>query len=110
MDIERFIRDSLESMPVPEALTNRVRATVLRHRIARYGALTAVTAFLIVAAVFLLQPGAPHPTMPEPKIAFVFSLEEPAPKAIWLQEICFTAELDGEGDRMVFHLGDPTDD
>ena len=96
MDLERFIRDNLESMPVPEALTSRVRATVLRHRIVRYGALAAASAFLIVAAVFSLQPEPPHPTTPEPKIAFDVSLAEPALEAMWLQEIRFTAELDAD--------------
>jgi hypothetical protein len=105
MDLERYIRESLESVPVPEALTNRIHAAVLRRRITHYGALAVAAAVLIVAVVFSFQS---EPT--QPKIAFAVSLAERAPEPMWLQEIRFIADLDADGDRVVFHLGGPTDD
>ena len=103
MDPDRLIRDTLNTVPVPPDLENRIRASLARRRQLRYGALAAAAAILITVAA-LWMPTTPKRPPPATPVAFSVSLAPPTPEPLPLQEIQFTAEVDAESDTLVFHL------
>jgi hypothetical protein len=95
-----------ETIPVPDALERRIRASVARRRGLRFAAAAAV---LAAGLAFLLRPSAPPPVAPA-AAAFAVSLAAPAPEPLRMQEVRFSTDIDAAPDTLIIHLGGPSDD
>ena len=89
------IRRTVERIPVPAGLEDRIRRSATLRRRARWAA-----AGLAAAGLLLLWPR-PHPVEPV-GAGPVFSLKEPAPRALDLNPVVFTIEARSGPEGLAF--------
>ena len=99
------IRRTVEKIPIPEGLEDRIRRSATLRRRARWA-----VAGLAAAALLLLWPR-PHPVEPS-GTGPIFSLRDPAPESLEMKPIAFTAEIrsGSEGLSFRFVKGGPHDE
>ena len=97
------VRRAVGQVPVPAGLEDRIRRSATRRRLLRWAAGAAAAAALV-----LLWPRPPVPTGSGP----VFSLREPAPRALDLNPVSFTGDVRStpEGFSIRFAKGGPRDE